>query len=223
MTCLKSTIKKNYKSKKRFTWYNFDKYLSLGVVMFFRFLLVLAVVFGVSFSGCGSSSSSGGDGVGGKEVSQQKLKEDGGLVSYDYNSTQAEDGNYKEITLTKEFKIPSDAVFIDVRNSWERSLSAGYPAGSIGGDVVYEWRTPNADRTGEKVPKERNKNGNFINDVLAKIDKDNTKHIILICHSGSRTKKAAKLLADNNFTNVEHIKGGFNSWNANDLPVEHDN
>ncbi len=210
MICLKSIIKKNYKSKKRFTWYNFDKYLSLGVVMFFRFLLVLAVVFGVSFSGCGSgsSSSSGDDGVSGKEVSQQKLKEDGDLVSYDYNSTIADDGNYKEIVLTSSFEVPDDAIFIDVRNGWERD--AGYPVGSIG-DVVYEWRPKN---------KPRSKNDHFVEDVLKVVQNDKNKHIILICHSSSRTKKAAKLLAENGFTNVEHIKGGLKAWKANNLPVE---
>ncbi len=188
--------------------------------MFFRFLLILVVVIGLSFSGCRSSSSSSDDNRSSEVFQQYKDTNDTNeTITYNYQSTKAEDGNYSEITLTRAFQIPSDALFIDVRNDWERKLDDGYPAGSL--NAVYEWRTPNASRTAEDTTKQRSLNSNFVDDVLKLANGDKSKHIILICHSGSRTKKAAKLLAENGFTNVEHIIGGFNAWNANDLPVEH--
>ncbi len=117
-------------------------------------------------------------------------------------------GKFAEITLTRSYKIPEDAIFLDVRNDWERAR--GFAVSSVGG-VVYEFRE-NGGGGQRKVRDE------FVDEVLAKVNGDKNKHIILICASSSRTKKAAKLLADNGFGYVEHIKGGFEAWDDMDLP-----
>ncbi len=119
-----------------------------------------------------------------------------------------EAGKFGTITLTRSYEIPKDAIFIDVRNDWERAK--GFAAGSVGG-VVYEFRE-NGGGGHRKVRDE------FVDEVLSKVHGDKNKHIILICASSSRTKKAAKLLADKGFGYVEHIKGGYEAWDDMDLP-----
>jgi len=44
------------------------------------------------------------------------------------------------------------------------------------------------------------------------LELDNTKKIITICHHGVRSLKAAMLLKDNGFENVESLQGGVNAW-----------
>ncbi len=111
-------------------------------------------------------------------------------------------GVYGEIVVTPSWTPSESALFLDVRNDWER---IDYRAsGSVGG-AIYEYREQNGDGS------ERYINPNFYEDVLALADNPH-KEIILICNSASRTATAAKLLADNGFTNVWHIVGGMNSW-----------
>ncbi len=158
-------------------------------------LLILALV------ACGGGNST---------ADSERVSELSQLDNGNSSKPHFEAGKFGEITLTRSYTIPSDALFIDVRNDWERVN--GYAAGSIGG-VVYEYRE-NGGGGQRKVRDE------FVDEVLAKVHGDKNKHIILICHSSSRTKKAEKLLADNGFSYVEHILGGFSRWDALDLPVE---
>jgi len=46
------------------------------------------------------------------------------------------------------------------------------------------------------------------------------KQVYVYCHSGKRSAKAAKLLADNGFTNIENIKGGIVAWKEAGYSVE---
>ncbi len=137
-----------------------------------------------------------------------------------------ENGEFGEIELNSTYEIPKDAIFLDIRNDWERvqkwkeesDKSGGIiwnnsklALGSIGG-AVYEYR----DEEGNKKKKVREE---FIDEVLA-ISKDNKQQrLVLICNSSSRTKKASKLLSDNNFTFVEHIVGGISAWRDANLPT----
>jgi hydroxyacylglutathione hydrolase len=52
---------------------------------------------------------------------------------------------------------------------------------------------------------------------LAEIPKD--KQVYVYCHSGMRSAKAAKLLAQHGFTNIENIMGGIEAWKAAGHPV----
>jgi len=53
---------------------------------------------------------------------------------------------------------------------------------------------------------------------LAEVAHD--KQVYVYCHSGKRSARAAKLLADNGFTNIENIKGGIVAWKEAGYPVE---
>lgn len=50
------------------------------------------------------------------------------------------------------------------------------------------------------------------------IDRDNP--VYLICRSGNRSKKAAKILAENGFSHAINISGGTDAWSAANLPME---
>jgi rhodanese-related sulfurtransferase len=47
---------------------------------------------------------------------------------------------------------------------------------------------------------------------LNEIPKD--KDIYLYCRSGNRSKQAAKLLMEENYTNLAHLEGGISSWDG---------
>lgn len=108
-------------------------------------------------------------------------------------------GEYGTINITPDWEVPSDAVFVDIRDDWERA--AGYPNGSVGG-AIYEYREQN----GASMV-----NPDFTSDMFF-IAQDKNKKIIMICHSGARTKAAAELLSSQGFTNVWYIVGGVALW-----------
>ena len=111
-------------------------------------------------------------------------------------------GVHGDITLSPSWTVPSGALFLDVRNDWERVDFRA--AGTVGG-AVYEYR----ERGGNGS--ERYISSDFHSNVLALAGSEH-RQVILICHSGSRTTSASKFLSDNGFTNVWHIVGGMNSW-----------
>ena len=53
---------------------------------------------------------------------------------------------------------------------------------------------------------------------LAEVPHD--KRVYLYCHSGVRSARASKLLADHGYTNIENIKGGIVAWKQAGYPVE---
>ncbi len=129
-------------------------------------------------------------------------------------------GEFGNIDLNSSYKIPKEAIFLDVRNSWERDgwkedqnswINPNLAQGSIGG-AIYEYRD-------EKDSANRHKRVEFVDEVLDIVNGDKKQHIILICNTSSRTKKAAKLLADNNFTFVDHIVGGMKAWKNEKLSI----
>ncbi|MBN4077118.1 rhodanese-like domain-containing protein [Mariprofundus ferrooxydans] len=52
---------------------------------------------------------------------------------------------------------------------------------------------------------------------LNEVPKD--KQVYIYCHSGKRSARASKLLAENGFTNIENIEGGIVAWKAAGYPV----
>jgi len=123
----------------------------------------------------------------------------GGSGGSSDTKTTFEKGQYGDIKLTSNWTIPKNSLFLDIRNDWERIQFRA--KGSIGG-AIYEYRNQNG---GSQL------NPNFVDDVIAVSDNKN-KQIILICHTGSRSTAAAKLLSNNGFSNVWQIVGGMNSW-----------
>jgi len=45
------------------------------------------------------------------------------------------------------------------------------------------------------------------------------KQVYIYCHSGTRSARASKLLADRGFSNIENIKGGIVAWKEAGHPV----
>lgn len=46
------------------------------------------------------------------------------------------------------------------------------------------------------------------------------KQVYVYCHSGTRSARASKLLAEHGFTNIENIEGGIVAWKKAGYPVE---
>ncbi len=150
--------------------------------------IIFSIVLMVSFTACGTSNSNVTEGNTNTEAS--------------INPGPFTVGAYGDIIITSDWTVPDSALFLDIRNDWERVESRAI--GSVGG-AVYEYREQNGDGS------ERYINPNFYEDVLALADSEH-REIILICNSGSRTASAAKLLSDNGFSNVWHVVGGMNNW-----------
>ncbi len=53
---------------------------------------------------------------------------------------------------------------------------------------------------------------------LAEVPKD--KQVYVYCHSGVRSARAAALLAEHGFTNIENMVGGIEAWKQAGYPVE---
>jgi len=52
---------------------------------------------------------------------------------------------------------------------------------------------------------------------LAEVPKN--KQVYVYCHSGTRSARAAKMLAKNGFTNIENVMGGIVAWKKAGYPV----
>ena len=180
----------------------------------FSYLVIVGLIVGLT--ACGG----GGD-------SKKVIKESGagadandtGVVADVSDNLPAEfpAGKYGEINVTADYVFPEDALFLDVRNDYERyekDVHGGRHAkGSVAG-AIYEFR-----------PSPKRVNENFISDVLSHpdVNNDRSRYIILICSSSSRTKQAAEWLSTptnekwrtydgGGFTRVYHINGGMAAW-----------
>ncbi len=191
-------------------------------VTFFTVLTVFALL-----SGCSSDSSTSQTN---QLTTDSTLEEHNSQVTSEGNETDEEqptisqpgpfkDGEFGRIDLTQEQydklgqndgKIVLDGgILIDVRNLWERE-NVGQPIEAEKALLVYEIRELGAN--GREDYGKRRPNPNFVKEVTDYVHGDKNRKIILICHSGSRTQKAAKLLSKNGFTNVYDIEGGYNEW-----------
>lgn len=101
---------------------------------------------------------------------------------------------YKNVATTEATRLFNDGAFmLDVRTPGE------YNDGFIGDAINIS-----------------------VSDVvnqLNKLPKDKETPILVYCQTGSRSAKAAGILAKNEYTNVTNLSGGITSWKANGLPV----
>lgn len=99
------------------------------------------------------------------------------------------------------------AILIDVRTPREFEFSR--PKDAINIPVFFE-------KSGQRVF-----NQDFVEQIDYALKGNHDKEMILICRSGSRTKFASNLLANEGFSNVYNIKQGFTyDWAKTNLPVE---
>jgi len=164
-------------------------------------ILSALFVLSILFVGCGSGA--GRDGIADEDV--------GSLVEDVTNKKISQPGPFKDGEFGRfdldQYKSPKDiigedGILIDVRNKWEREAGQAMEADPT--IVIYEFRTPARDND--------HLNPNFVKEITDLVKGDKNRKIILICHTGSRSAKAAKLLSENGFTNVYDIEGGFSAW-----------
>lgn len=99
------------------------------------------------------------------------------------------------------------ALLIDVRT--KREFTFSHPKDAINIPIFYE-------KFGQRVL-----NKEFLDQVDYIVNSDMDKKVILICRSGSRTKFASNILANEGYSNVYNIKKGFTfDWTKTNLPVE---
>jgi len=87
---------------------------------------------------------------------------------------------------------PIPFMFLDVRTPEE------YAEGHVKGAVLIPVQT--------------------LSEHLSEIPKD--KQVYVYCHSGVRSARAAKLLAEHGFHNIENVVGGMEAWKKSFYPVE---
>ena len=59
----------------------------------------------------------------------------------------------------------------------------------------------------------------MVDTIYGFLKEDETKPVAVICRSGMRSGRAAKLLVQAGFTNVSNVKGGMMAWAAANLPT----
>jgi len=155
--------------------------------------LLFSLVLMIGLAACGSSSSSTPSNPGGG-TDIPAVEQPGPFGP----------GEFGRISLTPDWQVPEGALFLDIRNDWERVTIRA--AGSVGG-AVYEYRAPNGDGSERYIEPDFNAH---VLDLAGSLNRQ----IILICHSGARTQEAALQLSNNGFTNVYMIEGGMNEWAA---------
>jgi rhodanese-related sulfurtransferase len=198
-----------------------------------KFLMALfSALFVLSAVGCGSGSDdkstskvkqglveSGNEQVENNESKtegsqEQQASNPGDFKDGAFGRIDFDDSKYKDLSSSEIIK---DSLAVDIRTVWERE-HLGYPKGfTNANNVVYEERVY-SDKDHHTNPEPRS--DAFVSDISNLVGGDKNKKIVLICASGSRTQRAAKLLSENGFTNVYDVDGGFGAWNGKDMPVE---
>ena len=116
---------------------------------------------------------------------------------------------YKEdISSSTAYKMQQKgALLIDVRTKVEFEESRAKNSINI---PIFK------DQNGKRVF-----NKAFLNEVYQASNKNLNKKILLICRSGSRTKVASNILAQQGFENIYNIQYGFQyDWLKVGLPIE---
>ena len=60
----------------------------------------------------------------------------------------------------------------------------------------------------------------MVDTIYGLLKEDASKPVAVICRSGMRSGRAAKLLAQAGFTDVSNVRGGMMAWTAANLPTQ---
>lgn len=60
----------------------------------------------------------------------------------------------------------------------------------------------------------------MVDTIYGFLKEDTSRPVAVICRSGMRSARAAKLLAGAGFTDVSNVRGGMMAWTAANLPVQ---
>ena len=173
---------------------------------------ILSTIFVLSFLFVGCGSGAGRDDIANVDAGLEMLNTNDTYGSvkeaekYISKPGPFKDGEFGRFDLD-QYQSPKDiigedGILIDVRNQYERENGQAMEADPA--IVVYEFRTPERDND--------HLNPDFVKEITELVKGDKNRKIILICHTGSRSQRAAKLLSENGFTNVYDIEGGFSAW-----------
>ena len=140
-----------------------------------------------------------------------------------------------DIDVEEAFELYQDgAVIIDVRTPSE-FIYTGHGLGHINVPVLYQDFKPKPIRVLNRFAQMESKKGEGLNSrklykISVRDNKDFFKNVmyvtegdleielIVICHSGERSKYAANLLSKKGFENVYNLDGGFLAWQENSYP-----
>jgi rhodanese-related sulfurtransferase len=134
-----------------------------------------------------------------------------------------------DIDVEEAYELQKDgAILLDVRTPSE-FIHTGHGLGFVNVPVLFqEYKAKSLDivENFAKMELEKKKafdsrkiyttkiidNPNFLKDVLKLTGGDLETEIVVICHSGERSKFAANTLAKNGFENIYNLDGGFLAW-----------
>jgi rhodanese-related sulfurtransferase len=85
------------------------------------------------------------------------------------------------------------------------------------GDLLVDVRQP-SELTSGRFPKAVNVPLGELETYAAGLDKSSA--VMLVCRSGSRSRKAAKRLAGLGFSDVSNVRGGIVAWGRAGLPLK---
>ena len=63
-------------------------------------------------------------------------------------------------------------------------------------------------------------NPRMVDTIYGFMKEDTTKPVAVICRSGMRSSRAAKLLVQAGFTDVSNVRGGMMAWTGANLPTQ---
>jgi rhodanese-related sulfurtransferase len=144
-----------------------------------------------------------------------------------------------DIDATEAFELQKDGAFIiDVRTPSE-FIHVGHGLGHINIPVLYQKYTPKSMKVRENFANMESKNhkgynsrklyktkiednSNFFKEVLELTGGDFESDIVILCHSGERSKYAAEVLSKKGFESVYNLDGGFLDWKKEGKPFSVD-
>jgi len=153
------------------------------------------------------------------------------LISMSYGEMAYQD----DIDEEEAFELFQEgAIIIDVRTPSE-FIHTGHGLGHINIPVLFQEYKLKPLRIIRKFAKMEQKKGkafntrklykiiirdnpNFFKNVMKVANGDLEAEIILICHSGRRSKFASNLLAKKGFENIYNLDGGFLAWQKAKYP-----
>ncbi|QEC67189.1 DUF953 domain-containing protein [Panacibacter ginsenosidivorans] len=117
------------------------------------------------------------------------------VVLFSCSSTAQQTNTDVDVSTFQQHLAKENVQVLDVRTAGE------YQGGHIKNAMLADWMNPEQFK-----------------DRVQYLDK--SKPVLVYCASGGRSGKAAQWLAQNGFTTVENLKGGFTQWKIENKPVE---
>src|SRR5438045_2710500 len=115
------------------------------------------------------------------------------VVLFSCSSTAQQTNADVDAATFQQHLAKENVQLLDVRTTGE------YQSGHIKNAMLADWMNPEQFK-----------------DRIQYLDK--SKPVLVYCASGGRSGKAAQWLAQNGFTTVENLKGGFTQWKIENKP-----